>query len=205
MKSRTGATQPHIGITSERRTRNSSPCECARSAGGRRARSAGREFACLRWGRQRGRGDGLSEEAIARLRVRCRSGGHQGDDHVARLSSLAPVWRGKDNHAAECDGAAWPAGVLGQGWDSRGRITMDHDRKMQHEGLGTCGCSTLVFETKHNCTEMCTMVAWPLTRGWGVSEGGRPPVCPSAGQNTVFPAHSGFRPPLTMEWKRSVS
>ena len=35
------------------------------------------------------------------------------------------------------------------------RITQD--RKMQREGLGACAGSEAYFETKHNCTEKCTM------------------------------------------------
>ena len=86
-----------------------------------------------------------------------------------------------------CGGAAWPAGVLGQGW-AYGRITQN--RKMQREGLGACDGSEFYFETKHNCTEKCTMgsrarvgsEALPLSERRRPAAGRRPPICPSAGQ-----------------------
>ena len=77
-----------------------------------------------------------------------------------------------------CRGADWPACVAGQGWACR-RITHWRDRKVQREGLGACDGSELYFETKHSCTEKCTMGSRPgpaQRRGRGVSDGGRPPV-----------------------------
>ena len=47
--------------------------------------------------------------------------------------------------AAMCSGAAWPAGVLGQGWEC-GRITQDH--KMQREVRGMCGRLEIIFREK---------------------------------------------------------
>ena len=58
-----------------------------------------------------------------------------GSQRMARggVSSRPDAWAHPGGHRRKmCGGAAWPAGVLGQGW-ACGRITQD--RKMQREGL----------------------------------------------------------------------
>ena len=50
-------------------------------------------------------------------------------------------------------GAAWPAGVLGQGW-ACGRITQD--RKMQREGLQDSDWPSIYFGSKHKLYKKCT-------------------------------------------------
>ena len=66
-----------------------------------------------------------------------------------------------------CGGAAWPAGVLGQGW-ACGRITQV--RKMQREVLRKGDGSGLYFETKHNCTGKCNGFLGPGRLGGAAGE-----------------------------------
>ena len=74
------------------------------------------------------------------------------------------------------------------------------------EGLRKGDSSELYFETKHNhCTGKHTMgslaragsEARPGSERRRLAAGWRP--VPSTGQSTVFPAHSGLRPPFTTE------